>query len=350
MFTPVSQMPAVLRAHLRYPEDLLTVQSAMYGRYHITQPLAFYNATNAWNVSPDCGAGIARPGAAADVHHQRPGASAAPARCTGWHRSTSSSRFPASSAAVVQPGRRLRPGVQGRSDPDHVRRSSWPARIPRTTASSPCSRRHPSTAPPWSTPTSAATQAISPRSACSTRTAPASCWGTSRSCRWATRCCISGPSTWSRRATPSPSSTTTSSSTRGRRGRAGRLRPDAVGGAPGPVQGVTAQSGRQTRRRQRAGPGTVSPQVQTLIAQANTEFQQAQTDLKAGNFAAYGTDVSSLQNVLQQLQQASTPSTTIPAKSTSGSGKSSSTSTTPHESTSTTSTTAARGEASPRRH
>jgi uncharacterized membrane protein (UPF0182 family) len=46
-----------LRAHLRYPEDLLTLQSAMYGRYHITQPLAFYNATNAWNVSPSAGAG-----------------------------------------------------------------------------------------------------------------------------------------------------------------------------------------------------------------------------------------------------------------------------------------------------
>ena len=57
MFTPVTQMPAPLRAHLRYPEDLLNVQSAMFGRYHITQPLAFYNATNAWNVSPNAGAG-----------------------------------------------------------------------------------------------------------------------------------------------------------------------------------------------------------------------------------------------------------------------------------------------------
>ena len=57
MFTPVSQMPPALRAHLRYPEDLLNVQTAAYGRYHITQPLAFYNATNAWNVSQSAGAG-----------------------------------------------------------------------------------------------------------------------------------------------------------------------------------------------------------------------------------------------------------------------------------------------------
>jgi uncharacterized membrane protein (UPF0182 family) len=50
---------------------------------------------------------------------------------------------------------------------------------------------------------------------------------------------------------------------------------------------------------------TVNATVQNLITQANTDFQQAQTDLKAGNFAAYGTDVSNLQNVLKQLQQAS---------------------------------------------
>ena len=57
MFKSVRAMPAVLRAHIRYPEDLLAVQSAMYGRYHITQPLAFYGSTNAWNVSQTAGAG-----------------------------------------------------------------------------------------------------------------------------------------------------------------------------------------------------------------------------------------------------------------------------------------------------
>ena len=57
MFTPSSQMPSDLRAHLRYPEDLFTVQAAAYGRYHITNPAAFYNAGNAWNVSQDPGSG-----------------------------------------------------------------------------------------------------------------------------------------------------------------------------------------------------------------------------------------------------------------------------------------------------
>jgi uncharacterized membrane protein (UPF0182 family) len=57
MFTPMSKMPAGLRAHLRYPEDLFAVQAAMYGRYHITNPEAFYNAGDAWNLSQSPGAG-----------------------------------------------------------------------------------------------------------------------------------------------------------------------------------------------------------------------------------------------------------------------------------------------------
>jgi hypothetical protein len=57
LFTPSSKMPAALRAHLRYPEDLFTVQAAAYGRYHITNPQAFYSAANAWVVSPDPGSG-----------------------------------------------------------------------------------------------------------------------------------------------------------------------------------------------------------------------------------------------------------------------------------------------------
>ena len=63
------------------------------------------------------------------------------------------------------------------------------------------------------------------------------------------------------------------------------------------------------------GPGTtVNANIQSLIAQAGADYQQAQTDLKAGNFAAYGTDIQSLQSVLQQLQQASGLGSTAPTK------------------------------------
>jgi uncharacterized membrane protein (UPF0182 family) len=57
MFTPRSEMPTALEAHLRYPEDMFSIQAAVYGRYHITSPSNFYTAGNAWTLSPTAGAG-----------------------------------------------------------------------------------------------------------------------------------------------------------------------------------------------------------------------------------------------------------------------------------------------------
>jgi hypothetical protein len=57
MFTPASSMPKSLQEHLRYPEDLFSVQAALYGRYHLSSPDLFYNANGAWSLSPTSGAG-----------------------------------------------------------------------------------------------------------------------------------------------------------------------------------------------------------------------------------------------------------------------------------------------------
>lgn len=57
MFTPASKMSPELRSHLRYPEDIFTVQATMYGKYHITKAQSFYSAADAWTLSPDPGAG-----------------------------------------------------------------------------------------------------------------------------------------------------------------------------------------------------------------------------------------------------------------------------------------------------
>jgi hypothetical protein len=57
MFTPLSKMSPTLQAHLRYPEDIFSIQSAIYGRYHLTSPSAFYAASDAWQLSPTAGAG-----------------------------------------------------------------------------------------------------------------------------------------------------------------------------------------------------------------------------------------------------------------------------------------------------
>jgi uncharacterized membrane protein (UPF0182 family) len=50
LFEPLSQMPAELQAHLRVPEELFNVQTRMYGQYHVTQPVTFFNNTDRWTV------------------------------------------------------------------------------------------------------------------------------------------------------------------------------------------------------------------------------------------------------------------------------------------------------------
>ncbi len=44
-------MPAWLRAHVRYPELLLSLQADVYGLYHMTDPEVFYNREDQWTVA-----------------------------------------------------------------------------------------------------------------------------------------------------------------------------------------------------------------------------------------------------------------------------------------------------------
>ena len=43
LFKPLEKMPEDLRAHIRYPEDLFTIQAQMYATYHMRDPQVFYN-------------------------------------------------------------------------------------------------------------------------------------------------------------------------------------------------------------------------------------------------------------------------------------------------------------------
>ena len=49
LFQPLEQMPASLRAHIRYPEDLFSLQASMYSTYHMTDPEVFYNKEDLWS-------------------------------------------------------------------------------------------------------------------------------------------------------------------------------------------------------------------------------------------------------------------------------------------------------------
>ncbi len=57
------QMPTGLAAHIRYPEDLFNIQRLLIAHYHVTDPHAFYNGTEFWNVSydPTVGGNVPQP-------------------------------------------------------------------------------------------------------------------------------------------------------------------------------------------------------------------------------------------------------------------------------------------------
>ena len=50
LFRPLEEMPDDLRAHLRYPEDLFSVQARLYATYHMQDPQIFYNREDLWNI------------------------------------------------------------------------------------------------------------------------------------------------------------------------------------------------------------------------------------------------------------------------------------------------------------
>ena len=57
LFKDGTQIPDELRSHLRFPEDQFRVQTTMWGRYHIRDAAAFYQAGDAWDVAADPGVG-----------------------------------------------------------------------------------------------------------------------------------------------------------------------------------------------------------------------------------------------------------------------------------------------------
>lgn len=53
LFKPFSQMPAELKAHIRYPETLFRIQAQVYQTYHVSDPVTFYNNQDLWQVPSD---------------------------------------------------------------------------------------------------------------------------------------------------------------------------------------------------------------------------------------------------------------------------------------------------------
>ena len=53
LFSPKSEMSSDLLDHIRYPEDLFTIQSDMYRDYHMTDPRVFYADEDPWVIPSD---------------------------------------------------------------------------------------------------------------------------------------------------------------------------------------------------------------------------------------------------------------------------------------------------------
>jgi uncharacterized membrane protein (UPF0182 family) len=53
VFVDAEEMPADIRAHMRYPEDLFRVQSDQYELYHITDPRQFFSEVDPWEIARD---------------------------------------------------------------------------------------------------------------------------------------------------------------------------------------------------------------------------------------------------------------------------------------------------------
>ena len=51
LFRDVSQMPADLRMHVRYPETLLRAQGEVYNLYHTQDPRTFFQREDVWNIA-----------------------------------------------------------------------------------------------------------------------------------------------------------------------------------------------------------------------------------------------------------------------------------------------------------
>ena len=62
-FRPISEMPADLRAHVRYPEDLFSIQAERLQNYHMHDPQAFYSRADSWTQATE----VTQQGAAAQT-------------------------------------------------------------------------------------------------------------------------------------------------------------------------------------------------------------------------------------------------------------------------------------------
>jgi uncharacterized protein len=61
VFMPLNELPADLKAHLRFPEDLFSIQADQYRTFHMTDPQVYYNREDLWVLPQENYAGKVAP-------------------------------------------------------------------------------------------------------------------------------------------------------------------------------------------------------------------------------------------------------------------------------------------------
>jgi uncharacterized membrane protein (UPF0182 family) len=295
MFTPASRMSASLRAHLRYPEDIFTVQATTYGRYHITRAQGFYSAADAWTLSPSPGSG-------------------SPSQALQTTLTTNAQGQQVSTGQLV----RMAPIYQELRVPGQAQQSFslLDAFVPVSTQSQ-----------------------IQTLSGFMIAGSDPGHYGQLQMFVTPRDSPVNGPSIVAAQinATPLVSSQISLLNQNGSSALLGNVLMIPVANSLLYIQPLYVQSSRNafpelqdviavygkqvamqptlsaaltkvfqapvsTTPGETGGTGALSPQVRSLLDQAQTAYQQSQADLKAGNLGAYQSDINSLESFLQEVQ------------------------------------------------
>lgn len=77
LYKPLTDMPDDLKLHVRYPEDMFSIQADIYRSYHISDPAVFYNKEDFWVIPTELTGGKEQPLAPYYIIMQLPGESSA---------------------------------------------------------------------------------------------------------------------------------------------------------------------------------------------------------------------------------------------------------------------------------
>ena len=345
MFTPASKMPAALRAHLRYPEDIFTVQASMFGKYHITNATSFYSAADAWTISPTPGSGSPSAALATTQTLNAQGEPVSTGQVvkmapiyqilevpgqTQQSFTLLDALVPVSSGSQIQT---LSGFMIAGSDPGHYGKLQMFV----------TPRGQPVDGPSLVAARIDATQAISSKISLLNQNGSSVELGNVLMIPIADSLLYIQPLyvQSSRNSFPELQGVIAVYGKQAALGTGG-----TDNNAQEALQDALTQVFQAPVSTTPGGGGTVSPQVQNLLADAQQAYQQANTDLAAGNLGAYQNDITRMENDLQTIGQLTgttnsgttspTSSTTTTAPGTTKNGKTTTSTTTGKGSTTTT--------------